>query len=203
MQIFRNCADITLVGDGGTTTPPTPAPAPPPVPVVESVPEEIPPPEFIEEGDPPMGQAPLRGPPMGMGPMAAPPIGRPSMSALPPMMDAVLFDLAVVDVGNNFETLFVDIHAITIVVADYPNGFGIRALVEDSSQVQTVDFTTSEGYTHTEYNEPYNMFTRSVNWTWLDPPFGAQLHYSFLENMYTLEIVPITLMVQNGLYRNG
>ena len=81
--------------------------------------------------------------------------------------------LAVVDVGNNFETLFVDIHAITITVADYPYGFGIRALVEDSSHVQTVTFTTSEGYTHTEYHENYDMFTRRAGYFWPEPPVGA------------------------------
>lgn len=181
MQIFRNCADITLVGDDTATPPSNPAPSPPPAPIVESVPEEMPPPEIIEEGDPPMGMGgpPQRGPPQSVRPMAARLEERPSMGATPPMMDAVLFDLAVVDVGNNFETLFVDMHTVTITVADYPYGFGIRALVEDSSQVQTVTFTTSEGYTHTEYHENYDMFTRRAGYFWPAPSVGAHTHTSW------------------------
>lgn len=56
---------------------------------------------------------------------------------------------------------------------DYPEGFGLRAEVSDYEDIESVKFSTLDGYTRTEKVYTYDMFGSTGKWE--DPPNGALL----------------------------
>lgn len=95
-----------------------------------------------------VGRPPTGVDPMGMGPSATLPEGSHRMGDEISMQHVVLVGIAFVDARTS-KNLFRTYERCMITVAEYPNRFGIRALVENVAEVQIVTFTTSEGYTHT------------------------------------------------------
>ena len=102
-----------------------------------------------------------------------PPMPAPETPMTPDTQDGVLTELSVTDLSDGSSTWFEQMNAATIVLADYPQGFSIRAEVADPSLVQSVLFTTDDGHSHTETKSPYDMFGSRGPKPWPNPQAGA------------------------------
>ena len=125
----------------------------------------------MEEVDPPeeVGSIPLE----GLVEDVFPPMPAPGTPMNPAGQDGVLTDLSVTDLSDGSSIWFEQIDAVTIVLADYPQGFSIRAEVADPGLVRSVLFTSDDGHYHKEMRDTYDMFGGQGPRPWPNPQAGA------------------------------
>lgn len=82
--------------------------------------------------------------------------------------------LSVVNEGDGSATPLSEL-SDTIVISDYPAGIDIRAEVTDSTKIDTVIFTNSAAFAHTERTEFYDMYSSQSGHKMPNPAAGEPL----------------------------
>lgn len=89
--------------------------------------------------------------------------------------DRNLIHLSVVDESDGSATPLSEL-SDTIKISDFPEGLDIRAEVTDSTRIDTVVFKNSAGFTHTERQVQYDMYSTQPSGKMPNPTPGVPLY---------------------------